>query len=126
MNMLDQKQKDLFKEKIRSKYNARVNTSQIIVLVPSVVKCEIELSCDQGEKGERMIKIKGSAIDVREMPVKITFDAVTGSPERKCFEMDLIENHEIEFECEVQKHSKEAKVINLELFCRFFKYFLIS
>lgn len=50
MDMLDLKQKQAIKEQIQQKYAVSVSTSQILMLVPSEVRCSIKVICKEDNK----------------------------------------------------------------------------
>ena len=47
--MLDDEQKIRFRDKVYAKYGINVSISQIHVLAPTNVTCEIELDCNENE-----------------------------------------------------------------------------
>lgn len=104
VDMLNDNQKELFINKIRSKYGVTVEKSQIIKIRLDKLECSLEFSCEGAT-----IRIDGSANEFNEYPFRVEFTAAYQSKERICLESHLIENNEVDFKCEMKKHSKWNK-----------------
>lgn len=104
IDILTENQKMLFQDKIKQKYFTNVKNFQISRLLPSSIECAITLNCE-----EDTFVVKGSTSNLRESPLRVDFSAPFRTRERKCFEMHLIENEEIEVNCEIAEHSNRSE-----------------
>ena len=104
VDMLNDNQKELLINKIRSKYGVSIDKSQIIKLRLDKLECSLEFSCEGAT-----IRIDGSANEFNEYPFRVEFKAAHRSNERICLESYLVENYEVDFKCELKKYSKWDK-----------------
>lgn len=103
--VLTNSQKEVFRDKIKSKYGINVDLNQIIKLVPSELKCSLDVICPDGKR----VKIEGEAESLSEFPLKVSFKYPINSTELICFEHDLIEYQHVEINCVIRKKSKTVK-----------------
>ena len=101
IDFLSSDQKKHLVNRIGSIYGFKIDGSQITMITPSRLECFIEFECDL-----KMIRINGSAQDFKDYPLKVEFISAYKSFNRICLEMYLIENHDIEINCEIEKYLK--------------------
>ena len=99
IDFLSSDQKKHLVNRIGSIYGFKIDSSQINMLRPSRLECFIEFKCDQ-----KMIRINGSDQDLKGYLFKVEF--LSGFFNRICLEMHLIENPDIEINCEIEKYLK--------------------
>lgn len=104
MEILTNAQKQAFREKIISKYDVNVSDSQIIKLTPSVLKCTIQLLCENDVR----YTLSGSVLSFTEYPLQVEFNTTKAT--KSCFIYYIVEHQHVDIDCFISKNSKAVGV----------------
>ena len=99
IDFLSSNQKKHLVNRIGPIYGIKIDSSQITMIKPSRLECFTEFECDN-----KTIRINGSAQDLKGYIFKVEFLSAYKSLNRVCLEMHLIENPDIEINCEIEKY----------------------
>ena len=116
VEMLTKKQKHMFLEAIKRKYNINIQIDQIVNLVLSKFECSLSV-----RDGIRTRLIKGEVEEFYSTPLRLMFPAPLDSMERKLFQKVLYSNYQEEnsdlvFKCTIEAGSVEKKENSLKIF----------
>ena len=94
-----------------TKYQVKVEDSQIVNLILSKFECSLRLYDDIGNK----YLLKGSVFDFRHFPLRINFEASPRSMERKLFLQMLQDGSDLDFMCNMASTGKLMKTNTLTI-----------
>lgn len=102
VSFLNDDHKELFKKAIQVKYRIDVESDQIKQLVPDLVKCKMELTCQR----QPILILGESSNRTLEFPLKVNFK--TNQQNKNCLENVAKANQLVDVQCHIEKSGIET------------------